>query len=103
MSTSLSALEPWLQPYASWLVNLYPAAEVTSVRRTWSEQSYLYRRFLAGQTDYPAAPPGRSLHEQGRAFDLKAPPEVLEQLGEIWEQMGGRWGGRFQDPIHFEA
>jgi hypothetical protein len=100
---TLSALEPWLVPYAEYLLQLYPPAQVTSVRRTWSQQYQLYRRYLAGQSQYPAAPPGSSLHEQGRAFDLLAPADVLEQLGYIWEQLGGRWGGRFHDPIHFEA
>lgn len=26
----------------------------------------------------------------------------LEPLGRVWESWGGRWGGRFNDPIHFE-
>jgi hypothetical protein len=42
------------------------------------------------------------MHEYGRAFDLVAEPEILEQLGTVWQQVGGRWGGAI-DPIHFEA
>jgi len=103
MSTSLAGLQPWLQPYARYLVALAPMVRVTSVRRSRSEQAYLYRRFLAGESQYPVAPPGQSLHEYGRAFDVKAPSELLNHLGHIWEQMGGRWGGRGGDPIHFEA
>jgi hypothetical protein len=103
LSARLEQLEPWLAPWAAWLVSLYPQASVTSTRRTWSEQYALYRRAAAGQSRYPAAPPGSSLHEQGRAFDIQAPDEILEQLGAIWESVGGRWGGRFHDPIHFEA
>jgi hypothetical protein len=101
--SSLAQLQPWLRPWAERLVQLYPQGRVTSVRRTWSQQYYLYRRFLQGQNPYPVAPPGRSYHEYGRAFDFEAPADVLEQLGQIWESWRGRWGGRFHDPIHFEA
>lgn len=24
-------------------------------------------------------------------------------LGLVWEAWGGRWGGRFSDPVHFEV
>jgi len=27
----------------------------------------------------------------------------LEWLGQVWEAAGGKWGGRFKDPIHFEV
>jgi hypothetical protein len=44
------------------------------------------------------------MHEYGRAFDVVAPDAVLEQLGRVWEYVGGTWGGRDgSDPIHFEA
>jgi hypothetical protein len=103
VSTRLSDLEPWLQPWARWLLSLWPSAQVTSTRRTSLEQSRLYEAFLAGASRYPAAPPGQSLHEYGRAFDIIAEPAALEQLGRVWEYVGGRWGGRAGDPIHFEA
>lgn len=81
---------------------LDPSARVTSARRSSSEQAKLYRRFLAGQSRFPVARPGTSKHEQGRAIDIVARPEVLRRLGEAWERAGGRWGGRFNDEIHFE-
>jgi hypothetical protein len=96
-------LQPWLSPWADQLVAMYPAAQVTSTYRTYTQQAMLYRRYLAGQSIYPAAPPGRSLHQYGRAFDLVAPAAILQQLGRIWESWGGTWGGRGNDPIHFEA
>lgn len=83
-----------------------PSARVSSARRSSSEQARLYRLYLAGRARYPVAPPGRSLHEQGRAIDLVARPEVLRWLGAIWKAAGGRWGGDFKsqpDDIHFEA
>lgn len=96
-------LQPWLRPYAEWLYGQSRGASVTSVYRSVSEQSRLYRRYLAGQHPYPVAPPGKSLHNFGRAWDMVASDAELRRLGELWERMGGRWGGRFHDPIHFEA
>lgn len=43
------------------------------------------------------------MHERRRAFDILGPEPELERLGAIWEGVGGVWGGRFGDPIHFEA
>lgn len=108
--TSLSAfkgLQPWLIPYAEWLLaqirHYDRAAQITSVRRSSTEQARLYRRYQAGLSRYPAAPPGHSTHETGLAFDILARPEVLAAAGKAWEAMGGRWGGRFDDPIHFDV
>jgi len=79
-----------------------PTLRVTSARRSRAEQSRLYRRYLAGQSRFPAAPPGRSLHETGRAWDMYTTRgEVLEWLGRTWISWGGRWYR--SDPIHFEA
>lgn len=80
------------------------AARVTSTVRSRSEQRRLYNRYLAGQSRFPAAPPGRSKHEQGRAIDIVASDRVLRALGAAWERLGPsfKWGGRFDDPIHFE-
>lgn len=55
----------------------------------------------------PAAPPGRSMHEVGGAYDLKRVSATVEaRLGAIAERLGLRWGGRFRptpDPNHYEA
>lgn len=105
--SSLSGAHPALRPYFELLVRIAqhydPSARVTSVRRSSSEQARLYRLFVAGKSRFPVARPGTSKHEQGRALDMVARPEVLQGLGLWWESIGGRWGGRFDDPIHFEA
>jgi LAS superfamily LD-carboxypeptidase LdcB len=94
----------WLRPYAEYLMSLFPERRVTSSYRSYSEQYMLYRRYLLGQSKYPAAAPGRSYHNYGRAWDVDdADTGQLEEMGAIWESWGGRWGGRFGDPIHFEA
>ena len=101
-----SGLHPALRPYFRALVvaaqRYDRSARVTSARRSPSEQARLYRRFMAGKARYPVAPPGKSKHEHGRAIDIVARPEVLRGLGLAWERLGGRWGGRFHDDIHFE-
>ena len=107
MSTNLHQLVRPLQPWADKLLKLAQSrgtpVSVTSVRRTRGLQRRLYQDFLQGRSRYPAAPPGRSKHELGLAFDIVGSPEVLAYLGKVWESWGGTWGGRFHDPIHFEA
>lgn len=105
MSARLDQLQPWLQPYARYLVQIASSygAHVTSTRRTHQEQAQLFATCGSGQCRYPAAPPGHSKHEIGRAWDMVAHPYVLRQLGALWERIGGTWGGRFGDEIHFEA
>src|SRR5689334_18876199 len=89
----------------SWAERQGWAPRVTSARRTRGQQARLYRTWLAGLSPYPAAPPGQSMHELGRAFDLGGLSDAqLATLGAVWERLtpGARWGGRFHDPIHFE-
>jgi len=107
---SLRTLEPWLIPYADWIYRVGkfydPRLVVTSARRSSTDQQRLYARYLRGESKLPAAPPGRSAHEFGLAFDLarlgvdaKTDPFLIA-LGEVWSYYGGRHGGR-QDPVHF--
>lgn len=108
MSTSLATLQPWLRPWARWLVSLAPYAgatsvRVTSARRSSTSQKELYEKYLSGKSAFPAAPPGRSLHEYGLAWDMVTKPyDALWQLGAWWREVGGVWGGD-RDPIHFEV
>lgn len=104
---SISTLRRDIQPFARALFDIAREAglnpRITSARRSRREQARLYRLFLAGKTRFPAAPPGKSLHETGTAFDMVvSPASALAELGAIWESWGGRWGGRFKDPIHFD-
>lgn len=81
--------------------------QVTSARRSATEQARLYEKFKRGESKFPALPPGQSLHEQGRAFDMARPSvdpyqdDLLAALGAVWIGWGGRWSKT--DPIHFEA
>lgn len=100
---NLSELQPWLQPYARWFVDylayLGLAPRITSVYRSERQQALLYQRYLRGQSKIPAAPPGRSWHQQRRAVDVVT--NNPELAGSIWRQMGGRWWA--SDPVHFEV
>lgn len=106
-SSSLNRLQPWLTPYARWLVSVAPYAgarqvRITSVTRSRAKQQQLYERFLRGEAQFPAAPPGRSKHEFGRAWDMVTEPYwALDILGDWWKQVGGIWHP--SDRIHFEA
>ena len=107
----LRTLHPWLVPYARHLLNLGkqydPLLVVTSARRSYAKQASLYEKWLRGESEIPAAPPGRSLHQHGLAFDMarigKDPigDPLLNWLGRVWESWGGQHGGA-RDPVHFQ-
>ena len=109
---SLKQLEPWLVPYARYLYALGkyydPLLVVTSGFRSPAKQARLYAKWLSGESQIPAAPPGRSLHGYGLAFDLarigKDPftDPLLNWLGSVWVRMGGQYGGQ-RDPVHFQV
>ncbi len=108
----LRTLHPQLVPSAKWLLAVGrqydPLLVVTSARRSIQKQQQLYDRYLRGETVIPAAPPGRSLHGHGLAFDLarigKNPigDPLLNWLGQVWEYIGGKYGGE-RDPVHFQV
>lgn len=104
---TIAALIPELQPFASNLIEEAGRAglrpQITSTRRSFSEQGRLYKKYVSGQSQYPAAAPGTSAHEYGWAFDMIVTPiGALKDVGHLWESWGGVWGGRFHDPVHFE-
>lgn len=77
-------------------------ATVTSTRRDPAEQARLFARYKAGLSRFPAAPPGHSTHALGIAVDMVLDPPAYELAGRVWERAGFTWGGRFNDPIHFD-
>lgn len=101
---NFEGLQPWIIPYAQALIaQARTPVVITSVRRTRAQQTLLWRRYRQGRQRYPVARPGNSPHEYGLAWDMWAPPGELRRLGRLWERMGGRWGGRFRDPVHFDV
>lgn len=106
MAASLRTLDRRAYPIAAEFLRILAAygikATVTSARRDPAKQAQLYRDYLAGRSKFPAAPPGKSTHGLGLAFDLHLDPPVYEAAGLLWESAGFTWGGRFSDPIHFD-
>jgi len=109
---SLNGLHPQLIPWAKWLLEVGRYYDsrlvVTSGFRDMSKQAELYQRWLRGESEIPAAPPGRSMHNYGLAFDLARlginpmQDELLPWLGSLWGAVGGRWGSA-SDPVHFQV
>lgn len=109
MSSRFTGLQPWLQPYATYLYNVavynHLQPRVTSVFRSRQKQLVLYQRWKSGKSDLPAAPPGKSKHEYGLAFDMVVKGDYRgayqQAIGHLWQQMGGHWFP--SDPVHFEV
>jgi len=76
---------------------------VTSTKRTWNEQAALYDRFLRGESQFPAAPPGTSKHQLGLAIDV-----VFDDPGGLEVAVRSaivhllRWAGP-GDRVHFDS
>lgn len=98
-SRALSGLVPWLRPYAAALTAHFPQLQITSVRRSRTEQLKLWNN--RARNPYPVAPPGQSLHEYGLAWDMVGPPAMLAAAGRVWNSWGGHWSD--VDRIHFEV
>lgn len=102
----LDTLDPVLRPWAQRLYDVCVAARVnprvTSAFRSYATQKALYEAYLAGKSKYPAAPPGRSAHEFGLAFDMVVDGATNQaDCGIVWSRWRGKYGGE-EDPIHFE-
>lgn len=107
----LATLHPQLVPWAKYLYSLGKYYDgrlvVTSAYRSYAKQAQLYDRYIRGLSEIPAAPPGKSLHGYGLAFDLarigKSPmgDPLLNWLGTVWTSWGGQYGGA-TDPVHFQ-
>ena len=99
----MNGLQPWLSPWADALVRQFPSLRVTSTYRSYTEQLSLWN--TRSRSPYPIAPPGRSWHGYGRAWDMVGPAADLATAGAVWRSWGGTWGGGFGnvDPIHFQA
>jgi len=96
-------LDPRIVPAANGAYQDFVAAglrpRITSATRSRQEQAILYERYQRGLSQLPAAPPGRSKHEFGLAFDcVTTNPQLAGQIA-------GRWGlkWRASDPVHFEV
>ena len=103
---STRGLVSWMQEPAEYLVRVAAynglGPRITSTYRSYQRQKQLYEAYRHGRSEFPAAPPGASYHQYGRAVDIVLNQEWgYSELGRLWKQMGGRWWPA--DRIHFEA
>jgi len=76
-------------------------SRVTSTVRSSAKQERLYRLYQQGLTKYPVAPPGRSLHEHGKAVDMVITPQSqLPLAASIGRRHGFKWAG-VRDTVHY--
>ena len=100
-------MHPQILPWAEYLIRearrIGLRVVVTSVRRSRAEQAKLYSEYLAGRNPYPVAPPGRSAHEHGLAWDMDVRradgSDAAQVTGAAWNQWGGQWSSR--DRVHY--
>ena len=101
---SLAGLRPVFKPWAEALIQVARryslSPHITSGYRSVEKQRRLYERYLLGQHPFPVAPPGKSMHNYGLAFDMISNDNPW--LGLVWEYWGGRYGGK-RDSVHFSA
>ncbi|EKR25593.1 serine-type D-Ala-D-Ala carboxypeptidase [Leptospira interrogans serovar Bataviae str. L1111] len=85
-----------------------PSVYVFESRRSWARQAKLYAACKAGTGSCPAAPPGSSAHQYGRALDIngfsaekdrKTIESVLVRHPDI--EWGIGW--KQTDPPHFQV
>lgn len=116
----LGGLHPVLRPWAELAVRIANDqgihVTVTSVKRTWANQTRLYQNYLECQRRgafpsslslgaglscrWPANPPGESAHEYGLAWDSSVAPAHQALWNEIRRALG--WRVPENDIIHAE-
>lgn len=93
-----------LRPYAEYAHDLARQygldPVVTSVLRSWEDQTRLRARYEAGQSRYPANRPGDSSHNYGLSWDSWVPDSEMPLWVAIREWVG--WRVPQNDLIHSE-
>lgn len=81
------------------------APPITSGFRSPAKQRELLRRFEAGDPGIVVRPARTSWHMEGRAIDVSRGHPMFDTFRAVWEDSGGRWGGRFSNPddVHFDV
>jgi len=76
---------------------------ITSKFRSIKKQKQLWDKFQRGESRFPAARPGFSMHNYGFAFDAVVTRGGTQRdLGEIASRHGLIWAGP-KDRVHFDA
>lgn len=103
MALNLSRINPKLKTIARNLPRVAAAngfqVRITSGYRTYAQQAKLYNDYISGGAQYPANPPGQSMHERGIALDILSTD--TNKLVALLQSVGLTWAG-WADPIHFQ-
>ncbi|EMF44614.1 serine-type D-Ala-D-Ala carboxypeptidase [Leptospira interrogans str. FPW1039] len=106
--SSLDNVDSRLVSFYEDLKRTLPSVYVFESRRSWARQAKLYAACKAGTGSCPAAPPGSSAHQYGRALDIngfsaekdrKTIESVLVRHPDI--EWGIGW--KQTDPPHFQV
>ncbi|EKO96153.1 M15 family metallopeptidase [Leptospira interrogans] len=106
--SSLDNVDSRLVSFYEDLKRTLPSVYVFESRRSWARQAKLYAACKAGTGSCPAAPPGSSAHQFGRALDVngfnaerdrKTIESVLVRHPDI--EWGLSW--KQTDPPHFQV
>jgi len=93
-----------LRPFAEYAHQIATAngiaPVVTSVFRSWEDQTRLRARYEAGKSRYPANRPGDSSHNYGLSWDSWVPDEEMPLWVAIRRYVG--WRVPENDLIHAE-
>lgn len=120
--SNIATLHPRVRPYARALIERAAKQgiliKVTSGMRSYQEQKVLHDKYLAGGPI--AAPPGKSNHNFGLAFDItmfkgSSDPEqaktpvwespAYKAVGALGAELGLEWGGNWRNKVdepHFQ-
>lgn len=93
-----AALGWWLEHYD------IQAPKIISGRRSRAKQEAMRRRWDRGdRRGLVSRPAENSAHLDGEAFDVSADSWTLSVMGSWAPYAGLRWGGSFNDPVHFDT
>ena len=74
---------------------------INSAMRSFEKQQELYDAYISGKSKFPAAKPGTSLHESGRAIDIEQGKNDAVAIASLIKQ--GLSQPIKNDPVHFQA
>jgi len=92
LSIQLRGMDSRIRPYAEYALDLATyygiSPTITSVYRSWEEQTRLRTAYERGESRWPANRPGDSSHNYGWAFDSVVPAADQDLWNEIRRYVG---------------
>lgn len=107
--SSLVGVDPRLVLFWEDFKKGIPSAVIYESKRSVARQAKLYWACKRGTGSCPAAPPGRSAHQYGKALDINgfSPEKDKAKIESVLKrhpfiEWGGNWKGKTNDPPHFQ-